>query len=87
MDLLKDSKRIMRKKLLTEKELLLVKSRINCKRVDIDDIPFNDDGYKLTKEQKLKGYNWLMNLWKTPRGIERKNNPFGYRESFLFLLF
>ena len=23
---------------------------------------------------------WLLNKWKTPKGAERKNNPFGYRE-------
>ena len=30
--------------------------------------------------QTKKGYDWLMNKWKTPRGVERKNNPFGLRE-------
>lgn len=38
------------------------------------------EGIKLSDEQVTKGYQWLNNLWLTPRGIERKNNPFGYRE-------
>ena len=39
-----------------------------------------DNPVKLTKEQGQKGYKWLMNLWKSPTGKERVNNPFGYRE-------
>ena len=35
---------------------------------------------EVTPEQSAKGFAWLRNLYKTPRGIERKNNPFGYRE-------
>jgi hypothetical protein len=38
------------------------------------------EGTKLTDEQSQKGYDWLKNLWKSPTGKERKNNPFGYRE-------
>lgn len=38
------------------------------------------EGVKLTDEQSLKGFYWLKNLWVTPTGAERKNNPFGYRE-------
>lgn len=34
----------------------------------------------LAEEQATQGINWLKNLWKTPGGKERKNNPFGYRE-------
>jgi hypothetical protein len=44
---------------------------------------FNAEGFegaKLTDEQSLKGFNWLKNLWVTPTGKERINNPFGYRE-------
>lgn len=35
---------------------------------------------ELSDEQSLKGFDWLKNLWVTPTGAERKNNPFGYRE-------
>lgn len=38
------------------------------------------EGFKLSDEQVLKGFDWLKNLWVTPAGKERKNNPFGYRE-------
>jgi len=34
----------------------------------------------LTPIQISKGYYFLLSQWKTPAGIERKNNPFGYRE-------
>lgn len=35
---------------------------------------------KLSDEQQKQGYKWLMNLWQTPTGKERKNNPFDCRE-------
>lgn len=35
---------------------------------------------KLEPEQIEKGRAWLVDQWKTPRGVERKNNPYGYRE-------
>lgn len=34
----------------------------------------------LCDDQVQKGYDWLMDQWKSPKGAERKNNPFGYRE-------
>lgn len=42
--------------------------------------PGCDTEIDVTPEQSAKGYKWLMNLYKTPTGKERKNNPFGYRE-------
>lgn len=38
------------------------------------------EGFTLSKEQNEQGYAWLMSLWKTPAGRERKENPYGYRE-------
>lgn len=38
------------------------------------------DGLALSDEQVNKGLTWLNNLWMSPTGKERKNNPFGYRE-------
>jgi hypothetical protein len=35
---------------------------------------------ELSEEQVQKGKDWLMDQWKSPKGAERKNNPFGYRE-------
>lgn len=38
------------------------------------------EGIRITAEQTEKGIKWLRDQWKTPRGVERKHNPFGYRE-------
>jgi len=38
------------------------------------------EGFNLSDEQNKQGIEWLTNLWKSPTGKERKNNPFGYRE-------
>ena len=40
----------------------------------------NFEGITLSVDNVEQGRAWLMNLWKTPTGAERKNNPFGYRE-------
>lgn len=78
-----DGKRIIvdwDKGYLTEREILLLKTRLNRgEEVDLSSI-YNSDGFAITEEQTKKGYDWLMNQWKTPRGVERKNNPFGFRE-------
>jgi hypothetical protein len=34
----------------------------------------------ITPEQAAKGLAWLLDKWKTPKGRERKNNPFSSRE-------
>lgn len=65
---------------LTEREILLLKARLNREEeVDLSEI-YDSGGFAITEEQTKKGYDWLMNQWKTPRGVERKNNPFGFRE-------
>ncbi len=38
------------------------------------------EGLELSEEQQEQGLKWLLNLWKTPTGKERINNPFGLRE-------
>ena len=74
---------------LTENEIRLIKNRLNMvqcseklaeetKKAFYDNMP--EDGYKLTEKQTQKGLSWLMDQWKTPKGKERKHNPFGYRE-------
>lgn len=69
-------------KTITEKEILAAKKRANgysnAKDKTLLEIP--EGGLAITPEQTKKGLDWLMDQWKTPRGIERKNNPFGYRE-------
>ena len=70
---------IKNKGTITEKELLLVKRRLNDGTYKYQDVQDLTD-LKLTPEQNAKGLKWLKNQGWTPRGIERKNNPFGYRE-------
>lgn len=38
---------------------------------------------KIEAVQAEKGLTWLKDKWKTPRGVERKNNPFGRREEYV----
>jgi hypothetical protein len=38
------------------------------------------EGISLSDEHSNQGKDWLLNLWKSLTGKERKNNPFGYRE-------
>lgn len=65
--------------IITEREINLVKNRMNhCEDVDL--YPIYDNEIDITCEQTKKGYDFLINLWKTQTGKERKNNPFGYRE-------
>jgi hypothetical protein len=70
---------------ITEQQIKLIGMRLNNSRPlgDVEtlhNMAVEFGGLKLTAAQNNKGYSWLMNQWKTPRGIERKNNPFGYRE-------
>ncbi len=66
---------------LNEREVNLLKRRINDGKISYRELGFID--YDLTADQVKKGYNWLMNQWKTPKGVERKNNPFSYREQHI----
>ena len=63
--------------MITEREISLLKKRANAG--DRDAANFWPC-VETTPEQSAKGFAWLKNLYKTPRGVERKNNPFGYRE-------
>lgn len=67
---------------LTEKEVLLLKRRINSGKITVEDAlkVKPEEGWNLTPDQTEKARKWLKNQWKTPLGIERANNPFGYRE-------
>ncbi len=72
-------KEIYKSKTISEKEINLLKNRKNNgKDVGLDYML--DDDISLTKSQTAKGLKYLMNQWKTPKGKERVNNPFGYRE-------
>lgn len=64
---------------ITENEIKLILRRMNGgEKIDLSAIW--DGEIKLTPDQNVKGITWLRNQWKSPRGAERKNNPFGYRE-------
>jgi len=70
---------IKKKDVITEREILLIKRRLNegtYKSEDVNEI----DTKKLTPEQNEKGFKYLYDLYKSPTGKERVNNPFGDRE-------
>jgi len=77
---MKDSKEILSKEIITEKELNKLKRRINnssdrkTSRFILDLFDDREEGMFLTEEQNKKGYNWLM------KQCKGKHNPFGYRE-------
>lgn len=71
-------KSIEKRGIIEEREILLLKKRANAG--DKEAARWCPENIRVTEEQTAKGLTWLINKWKTPRGIERKNNPFGYRE-------
>jgi hypothetical protein len=74
---------IIKKKVITEKEINLIKNRINSGKVKFNDLNFEgiyEREIELTPEQTKKGLYYLKNLYITPAGRERKNNPYGWRE-------
>lgn len=65
---------------LTEAEVNLLKNRMNRgEKVDLQPL-YDAEEMNLTPDQVKKGFNWLWNLYKTPKGKERSRHPFGYRE-------
>jgi len=69
----------------SEKDVNLAKRRLNDGKIKKQDEIFGDaegnyTNKKLSDDQQRKGKDWLMNQWKSPTGVERKNNPYGYRE-------
>jgi hypothetical protein len=73
------------KQKLTEREVNLLLRRLNSGMIKASQL--RRGGYALTPDQVRKGREWLMNLWVTPTGAERKNNPFGYREEAILETF
>lgn len=65
---------------ITENELNTIKHRLNHGKFDANQLDKLVAVGKITPEQTQKGLDWLKDQWKTPFGVERKNNPFGYRE-------
>jgi len=69
---------------ISENQVNLVKNRMNRGAIDSEtqeviDYVHNDE-VKLTPEQNQKGIKFLRNLYKSPTGKVRTNNPFGSRE-------
>ena len=71
-------KEIAESGIITEKQISLLKLRSNKESNNLYNL--YDNEIECTAEQTKKGLVWLLNKWKTPKGAERKNNPFGYRE-------
>jgi hypothetical protein len=69
---------------IEESELVAMKSLMNSNDTAneiLSPLIWNkEEGLQLSAKQNKKGYDYLISQWKTGRGIERKNNPFGYRE-------
>ena len=71
-------KEIAESGIITEKQISLLKLRSNKENTNLYNL--YDNEIECTAGQTKKGIEWLLNKWKTPKGAERKNNPFGYRE-------
>jgi len=69
---------------ITEREVALIMRRLNSGKDDKETKEIVnyiwDNKPSLTSEQNKKGLDFLYDLYKSPSGKERKNNPFGYRE-------
>ena len=80
----KDTIEILKQGKLSEGDIRLLARRLNDEKTrEATQQAFRDsenEVWGITPEQTEKGKAWLLDQWKTPRGVERKNNPFGYRE-------
>ncbi len=74
---------IKRSGVIEEREMNLLKNRLSNKGEgykEIKDFDFAGEETEIKGTYAKKGLKWLNNLYKTPTGKERKNNPFRYRE-------
>lgn len=67
---------------ISEADLNLLLRRKNAGE-KFDDSIFWDGEILVNDAQFNKGKKWLLNLYKSPTGKERSNNPFGYREQLI----
>jgi len=73
-------KEIFKSKSISEQEINLLKRRLNAGE-KVEGLEYMiDDEISLTGDQNAKGKKYLKNVFRTPKGAERKNHPFGYRE-------
>jgi len=68
---------------LTEQQILLLKRRLNDGKLKPGDIfpDMIEKRFRLSPQQTEKGLKYLKNIWKGKSGAERKNSPFGGRET------
>lgn len=67
--------------IISEKEINLIKNRINKGDQEAKEAMREmRDYFCLEGAHEKKGFNYLYNLYMTPRGKERKNHRYGYRE-------
>lgn len=73
---------IIAKGIISEQEIISMRSFMNSNKDAAREIfnVWNDNELAISQEQGQKGYDFLMDQWKSKTGRERKNNPFGYRE-------
>jgi len=70
---------IKNKETISEQEILLIRNRLNRKVYSTADME-GITNKKLLPEQNAKGFRYMYNLYKSSKGTERSNSPFGYRE-------
>jgi len=83
--------KLAKKSRLTEKELNALKNALNnnkdykliLKAFYQNKRIYDAEGINLDKEQIAKGGKYLYNLGFSPKGKERKNSPYGYREMYI----
>ncbi len=79
---------ILNKRILTEGEIKLLVKRANAgEDVNAKRYAIKEEEYLLTNTHEAKGIAYLLDQWKTPKGVERKNNPFGAREEDVLATF
>ena len=76
--ILKEIEQIAECGVITERQIINTKNRLN-RGLNVWGI-FANGALEITPEQTKKGLDWLMNKWKTPRGVVRKNNPFNRKQ-------
>tara|TARA_R100000231_G_scaffold33800_2_gene29711 strand:+ start:1703 stop:2113 length:411 start_codon:yes stop_codon:yes gene_type:complete len=82
-----DYTKLAKQKKYSEKELNALKNHMNridsSEAIKLNSLVANKQGTKLDQTQVKKGFKYLYNLGFTPKGVERKNSPFGYREEYI----
>ena len=65
---------------ISEQEMNVLKRRLNAGE-KVEGLEYDlTGGIELEATQINKGMKWLKNQFRTPKGKERTNHPFGYRE-------